>query len=235
MKKLLFVFALTTFLFTSLSAGAQDVIVRKEGSTVLGKVEEIAQQYVKYRKWENPDGPVYVMDAALVDSIKFGNGTVEVFRFHTDDSRRKAYADIEDIASGRAVVTVRDITDITKQQQNLDLLKRVDMLQRARRYNIIAAECFVAGTAIVTLMVINYDALSTWKFVTGLAIGAAGIVSGACLIDKASNLRKEALSIATTSPLVELPITDNAYAGVCVMSNSCTHSSNLGVGLSFRF
>lgn len=76
MKKLLFVFALTTFLFTSLSAGAQDVIVKKEGSTVLGKVEEIAQQYVKYRKWENPDGPVYVMDAALVDSIKFGNGTV---------------------------------------------------------------------------------------------------------------------------------------------------------------
>lgn len=101
MKKLLFVFALTTFLFTSLSAGAQDAIVRKEGSTVLGKVEEIAPQYVKYRKWENPDGPVYVMDAALVDSIKFGNGTVEVFRFHTDDSRRKAYANIEDIASGQ--------------------------------------------------------------------------------------------------------------------------------------
>ncbi|UKI38798.1 MAG: hypothetical protein L6V35_05370 [Alistipes putredinis] len=43
-------------------------------------MEEIAPQYVKYRKWENPDGPVYVMDAALVDSIKFGNGTVEVFR-----------------------------------------------------------------------------------------------------------------------------------------------------------
>lgn len=41
-----------------LSALAQDVLVKKDGSSLLGRVEEVTETEVKYRKADNPDGPL---------------------------------------------------------------------------------------------------------------------------------------------------------------------------------
>ena len=40
-------------------ATAQDVILKKDNSTILSKVLEINSIEIKYKKWSNQDGPLW--------------------------------------------------------------------------------------------------------------------------------------------------------------------------------
>ena len=38
---------------------SQDIITKKDGTDIKAKVSEISDSEVKYKKYENPDGPTY--------------------------------------------------------------------------------------------------------------------------------------------------------------------------------
>ena len=79
---------LFTTLFLLCLAGmatAQDVIVRTDNSTVLSKVLEISSTEIKYKKWDNQDGPIYSIDRSEVISINYQNGEVETFSGNTSN------------------------------------------------------------------------------------------------------------------------------------------------------
>lgn len=79
MKALRIVFA-TLFLFCWAGmATAQDVIVMKDQSTVMSKVLEITSTEIKYKKWNNQDGPTYSINRSEVVSINYENGEVDRF------------------------------------------------------------------------------------------------------------------------------------------------------------
>ena len=65
--------------FASLITMAQDVIVKKDGSTLLSKVVEINDVDIKYRKWSNLEGPVYSVNKSDVLSINYQNGEIDKF------------------------------------------------------------------------------------------------------------------------------------------------------------
>lgn len=80
---------LTTTLFLLCLAGmamAQDVIVMKDQSTVMSKVLEITSTEIKYKKWDNQDGPTYSVLRSEVVSINYENGEVENFSNLTNQS-----------------------------------------------------------------------------------------------------------------------------------------------------
>ena len=62
----------------SMMAMAQDVIVKKDGTTILSKVLEISSTEIKYKKWSNQDGPMYSIDKSEVHSINYQNGEVKL-------------------------------------------------------------------------------------------------------------------------------------------------------------
>ena len=62
----------------SLVSMSQDVIVKKDGTTILSKVLEISSAEIKYKKWSNQDGPMYSIDKSEVHSINYQNGEVEL-------------------------------------------------------------------------------------------------------------------------------------------------------------
>ena len=66
-------------LLCSSIAFAQDVIVKKDGSTILSKVIEIGQSEVKYKKHSNPEGPTYTIKISDLLSINYQNGEKEDF------------------------------------------------------------------------------------------------------------------------------------------------------------
>lgn len=70
MRKLL----LFLLLVCSMSAWAQDVIVKKDGSTIVCRVVEVNQTEVVYKRWSNLEGPNYVMNLADVSAINYENG-----------------------------------------------------------------------------------------------------------------------------------------------------------------
>lgn len=76
MKRLLL---LVVLFCASWSVLAQDVIVKKDGSTILSKVMEINDAEIKYKKWSNQDGPVYSIKRVEVSSINYQNGEVEKY------------------------------------------------------------------------------------------------------------------------------------------------------------
>ena len=61
------------------TVSAQDVILKKDNTTVLSKVIEITSTEIKYKKWSNQDGPTYSINRSLVTSIHYQNGEVDKF------------------------------------------------------------------------------------------------------------------------------------------------------------
>ncbi|HNW89986.1 MAG TPA: hypothetical protein PKN48_10005 [Bacteroidales bacterium] len=58
---------------------AQDVIFKKNGDEVQAKIEEVGVSEIKYKKFDNQDGPLYTILKSDVFMIKYANGTKEVF------------------------------------------------------------------------------------------------------------------------------------------------------------
>lgn len=58
---------------------AQDVIVKKDGSTVVCRVLEVKSSEVIYKLWTERNGSSYIMDISLVSSINYESGKKESF------------------------------------------------------------------------------------------------------------------------------------------------------------
>lgn len=76
MRKLIIV-TLLLCLFCPLSA--QDVIVKKDGATILSKVLEVNETDIKYKKFSNPNGPTYTIKKSDILSINYENGEMDTF------------------------------------------------------------------------------------------------------------------------------------------------------------
>lgn len=73
MKQLLVIM----LLLCSMSIMAQDVIVKKDGSTIVCQVIEVTATDITYKKWSDLKGSNYVMDKSLAVSINYENGKKE--------------------------------------------------------------------------------------------------------------------------------------------------------------
>lgn len=72
----LFVFIISTFPSFLLS---QDIMVLKNSDEIKSRVIEITDLTVKYKKWENVNGPLYSINKNTILFIRYENGTKEVF------------------------------------------------------------------------------------------------------------------------------------------------------------
>ena len=68
-----------TFFFCAINMFAQDVITLKSGEDIQALVQEIGDVDVKYKKFDNPDGPNYSLKKAEIFMIKYANGSKDVF------------------------------------------------------------------------------------------------------------------------------------------------------------
>lgn len=74
MKYLLILFACISF-----SAFSQDVILKKDGSKIEAKVLEITPTSIKYRSWNQQDGPLRSIEIKDVKEVIYNDGTWESF------------------------------------------------------------------------------------------------------------------------------------------------------------
>lgn len=88
--------------FTKVSF-AQDIIVLKDGSTILSKIIEIGVSEIKYKKWSNIEGPDYVLLKNDILSINYPNGDRDIF----GDSQEKRAVSVNE--------EVNNTTDLIKE------------------------------------------------------------------------------------------------------------------------
>ena len=65
---------------SAVSVNAQDVITKKNGDEIQAKITEVGQNEIKYKRFDNPDGPVYTIGKSDVFMVKYENGTKDVFK-----------------------------------------------------------------------------------------------------------------------------------------------------------
>jgi hypothetical protein len=68
-----------SILLITYSAKSQDIIIKKNGDDLKVKVIEITKEEIKYKNFENIDGPVYYISKNDVFMIRYQNGTKETF------------------------------------------------------------------------------------------------------------------------------------------------------------
>jgi len=81
MKKIIVV--LTLLLFSSISF-AQDVLTKRTGEEIQSKVLEVTTTEIKYKKFDNLNGPLIIVLKSEVLMIRYENGTKDVF---TDEKK----------------------------------------------------------------------------------------------------------------------------------------------------
>lgn len=77
MKKLIFSAVATIFIFANCLS--QDVITKKTSEDIKAKVLEVTATEIKYKKFENQDGPTFTLLKAEVLIIRYENGSKDVF------------------------------------------------------------------------------------------------------------------------------------------------------------
>lgn len=71
---------------------AQDVIVKKDGVTIMAKLLEVNPTDIKYKKFSNPSGPTYTINISEVMCINYENGDRDTFDTPQTDNTPKAAA-----------------------------------------------------------------------------------------------------------------------------------------------
>jgi hypothetical protein len=96
---------LSTFVLL-LSAGScfcQDLITKKTGEDIKAKISEITSTEIKYKKFDNLNGPTYSLDKSEVLLIKYENGTNVVMNssvVRTDETHMNAISLMDAIKNG---------------------------------------------------------------------------------------------------------------------------------------
>jgi len=62
-------------------AFSQDTISMANGNELIAKVLEISSDEIKFKKFDNPEGPTYIENKSNVIRIKYKNGLKEEFKF----------------------------------------------------------------------------------------------------------------------------------------------------------
>ena len=80
-------FFLFVMLFVSLTLSAEDVIVLKNSTRLDAKILEVSDNEIKYRKANNPKGPIFVLRVSEISAIIYENGDVQSFSESLTDKR----------------------------------------------------------------------------------------------------------------------------------------------------
>lgn len=60
-------------------ASGQDLIIRKNGDSLQVRVTDVNHSDLRYKRWDNPDGPYYTIYKSDLGRVHYANGTVDTF------------------------------------------------------------------------------------------------------------------------------------------------------------
>ena len=220
MKKLLL------FLLLIVSASniqAQDVIVKKDGSTIVCRVVEINSSEIVYKKWTDLNGSNYVMNRADASAINYQNGKRE----NLGEMTSNLYAP-------------NNQNDGTQQFNDKALLEmnyaNESLLRKARKLRVIG----LVGGGVLLGVGTAWSIADNWRaeiphlgiFAAGAVVWTSGFVIAAYMKQKqaynpqASSIYQQEFKLKNGSSFT---------AEVDVLKDQILKNQTIGVGLSYNF
>lgn len=224
------IFMMFAALLCCLASVAQDIIVCKDGTSLLGKVAEITDTEVKYHKADNPDGPLYTIKIASIMRINYENGTTDVFS-----------------QDGIAPATV--LAGTTGDVKDTDLLKMYKVRNRdygqPRKLRLTGyiggGVLLTAGITLIALGVNNaggfYIDNEPGLLIPGIALTAAGAVwiPTFCII---ARHKQKKLNELSSAPLFRQEIFSGVGKSLSMGFDYMTDkvkTRSIGIGMTFKF
>ena len=100
MKKVIFIFAI--ILLISVNGFSQDIIIKYDSVKIEAKVIEVGLSTVKYKKFSNQDGPVYVISKSDIKEITYQNGERDIFNNESVASDAPEFKENKDLLKSLA-------------------------------------------------------------------------------------------------------------------------------------
>ena len=228
MNKLKVLFALL-LLACAAGASAQDVIVKKDGSTVVCRVVEVSATEIVYKKWTDLQGSNYVMNRTDASAINYENGTRSEMGTASTHSTETT-----------STVVLNQQTQQTQQQlSDMQLLRMVSRpvdLQKAKRLQKIG---WIGGGVLMGTGIVMPLASGRWTsstspiWVTGLALIASGGIIGTSCVIAGKRMESRYNSFSLWQEEISLPNGSSLMAGVDMLQDR--HTNTLGLGLRYSF
>lgn len=218
-----------SMLICGLTAMAQDIIVLKDGDLKQVKVIEVGENDVKYKKWENIDGPTYTISISNILSINYQNGAKDSFADYKE--KKSDVAQSIDIASNNISKNITTSSNnISRGLNNQVYLSQQRMISSARTLKVFGYITAFAtmGTAVAVSALTD---VGTWF---APVVGGIGMVSGIAMVVVGHVRINTAKNIASTN-LYQHNVNEHFALNACYLEHSPSRQKALGAGVSIRF
>ena len=216
------------FLLCAGSVSAQDVIVKKDGSTIVCRVVELTSSEIVYKRWNDLNGSNYVINLTDASAVNYENGTRANLSKTTNLNQQS------NLNSGG-------------QQYNDKALLRMDFanqkieskIKNLKTYGWISG---IAGLGIGALLINlgnNSDDEGLQYYIPGGACALGGVITSVCCFITAQKKRKQAEMYLQSSTIYQYDFNfaDGTYlsAGIDMLSDRSIGNNTIGLGLRYNF
>lgn len=221
----------------SLAAYAQDVIVKKDGSTISAKITEVNETQVKYKKYANLNGSTYSIAKEEVKFINYENGDRDDFT----SSQTNKTPDLSVMTPQQQISDAQLLNTYNKKYfESAKKLKKTAWIGGG-----ILVACGVGG--IVAYYFLKEDSAdgkymeknSTYLY-AGIGATVAGGIWWASFYSVAKHKERNAMEYSVNAaPLMQMPILDTKgsklYTSIDMIGDNYTKDKAIGLGLHLNF
>ena len=223
-------------LVCSVSAWAQDVIVKKDGSTIVCRVVEVSQTEVVYKRWTNLEGPNYVMNLADISAINFENG--EKVRPDAQTTTEATTNPLLQSNNGKQTVSDEMLLAMADKTKPFDPVKAKKKAKKLKLTGWICGSAMIVTGAIWIGISYTNDA-DVLGCCGAISAGSGAIIMTSCLV-RAHNLNKKANSYTVNTASLyenEFKLKNGASlaTGIDLLKDNKHHNPALGLGLRYNF
>lgn len=169
MKKFVFL-----FLIFNCALRAQDTIRFANGNILAAKVMEVGETEIKYNRYDNLTGPLYVADRNEIKSLKYANGSMDVFKSAEPKAEKPIASEQKPSALSYKKIDIIDkrlyYNDRTINERTL--LRLADNCPDVTKKNILA------GEKARLYQYRNKRSMSAWLLYGGIGVAYFGIIAG---------------------------------------------------------
>lgn len=175
-KSLLQLFLCMAILLVVNVARSQDYVYLIDSDTIKSKVLEVNEDNVKYKDFENLDGPVYTINISRIDKIVYQNGKVDYFQSDYSNYNQNSNVDLPKILTFDELMALKDdekesyLSTINVYSIYEKFMRGNEMTKRSHKIRNSGWFFTIGGVLLVTLSGMENDAL--------LGLGTALLTAG---------------------------------------------------------
>lgn len=229
---------------------AQDVLVKKDGSTILVKVLKVTETEVEYKDFNNQDGPTRVISITNLLSINYQNGQKE--SFSVPSSTHESPVQTPDIVTKETVTKFSNDQQLMQMYKSSKQLSPEQMQKKVKKLRIagwtVGGVLFVGGVVAFGFMHAGcvyyyYDDCTDHYHAIPLGIGfssiAAGIATWSGCYFRARKLERRSRYSVQSAPVFQQEFNvgnnDRLVVGLDMLKDNTMKNQTLGMGLTYNF